>query len=104
MNCFSYSITPTTTGGFTVALRTARDGTERPLKNRGGKTMVFVSEVAAYTALLNNLIAFVNGNYQRDGEQAGETNAAANAAFKLVKQRGGTRTISVETKRRVVRG
>lgn len=103
MNDFDYKIEPKG-NGFVAKMRTARDGAMRPLVGKKGKPIVFVARAAAAEALLTNLCAFVNGHYERDGEIAGHTAAAANAVFRIIKQKGRTRQITVVTNRRPVRG
>lgn len=103
MNDFDYDIEPKG-NGYVAKLRTARDGEMRPLVGRKGKPIVFVARAEAAEALLKNICAFVNGHYERDGEVAGHTAAAVNAVFRIVKQKGRTRQITVVTNRRPVRG
>ena len=86
-------------GGYHAMVRTAGDGQPKPILGPGGKPQLFGTELEAFKEATHHMLRYVNGNYVRDGEIAGETAATAHAAFKVVKQKGKTRQISVTYKR-----
>lgn len=68
-------------GGYSAYLRTAKDGSAKPLLGKGGKPAVFGTELEAVKAALGRLINYINGHLVRDGEVATAV-AAADSHFK----------------------
>lgn len=99
MNDFDAFIKRTAGGQHHAMLRTASDAEVRPILAKGGLPCLYDTELDAAKALLEHLLRYMNGHYVRSGEVAGETAAAANAAFKVVKQKGKTRQIQVTYRR-----
>lgn len=94
-------------GGFEGYLRIPSDGSAKPILTKGGKPQVFPTELQALASVTDHLVRYVNGHLYRDGAVAGGAMAAAEALFtpkdtppKVIRQRGKSRHIKVETKRR----
>lgn len=100
MNQFDYDARPVAGGGYHAMLRTAADGELKPIIGKGGYPQVYRSRDAALQSVLEHLCRYVNGHLVRDGEIAGQTEAAAEALFKpIVRQKGKTRVIAVSYKK-----
>ncbi|MCO5730126.1 hypothetical protein [Rhizobium sp. SSA_523] len=100
MNEFGYDVRPVAGGGYHAMLRTAADGELKPIVGKGGKPLVYHSLSDALHSLLGHLTRYVNGHLVREGEIAGQTEAAAQAHFKpIVRQKGKTRVIAVAYKK-----
>jgi hypothetical protein len=101
LNQFDFDTQPAIGGGYIARLRTAGDGELKPILRLGGAPVIYTKESDALRDLLTNLCKYVNGHLVRDGEVAGETNAAAEAVFKApLRQKGKTRQIAVSYKGR----
>lgn len=100
MNEFSYRVVPLISGGFKAYLRLASDGEPKPLMGKGGKPIIYRSEVEALRAITDNLCRYINGHLVRDGETlSSRAVKQAEALFPtLVKQRGKERRIPVVLK------
>lgn len=90
--------------GFHALVRMASDAELRPIVEKGGRPRVFPTEIEALRAGVDNLISYINGNYVRDGEIAGETSAAAQAHFTPAMSKPRTRVITVSYKGRRAHG
>lgn len=89
------------TGGFVAMIRTAKDGEAKPVLTKGGKKKIYPSELEAWRAVANSLLAYFNGHEFYSGHVAGKVKEAADALFpKLVRQRGKSKAIQVERKGR----
>lgn len=98
MNDFKYKLEQVR-GGCVAMLRLASDGELKPILQKGGHPQVFPTTEAAVIALLDNVMAYVNGHLVRDGEIAGRTRAEIESHFKApLRQKGKTRLIEVSHK------
>lgn len=85
-------------------LRLARDGELKPLLNKGGSPILFVTELAATKALLEHTFAYFNGRLVRDGEVAtAGDRAGAHAAAHLLFRKGKVITVERSGARRAAR-
>lgn len=86
-------------GGYRVMMRFAKDGKPKPLLTGGERSHIFSTREDALEACTKHLLAYMNGNYRRDGERM-ERYASADALFKPVFRKG--RKIEVERRRAAV--
>lgn len=102
MNHFNGFARETNCGrGYYAMVRTASDAQAKPIVGKGGKPRLFATEVEALREVILHLTRYINGHLVRDGAIVGRDREAAEALFpKLLKQKGKTRIIQVETKRR----
>jgi hypothetical protein len=55
-------------GQFIAYVRFDRDGSAKPVLDRGGKPLVFLEELHALQAAVTHLLRYINGHFVRDGE------------------------------------
>lgn len=103
MNDFEAFARPIAGGQYIAMLRLAHEAEASPILKKGGKPHICPNEGAAYKLITEHLLRFLRGNLVREGEIAGQTAAAANAAFKVGPQRPKTRVITVAYKRGKIR-
>lgn len=85
--------------GYHAMIQTAADAEAKPIMNKGGEPVVFVTELDAVKAVIAHILKYFNGLLVRDGEVAGRTKAEVEANFKgPLKQKGKTRVITVSYK------
>lgn len=69
-------------GGFYGYIRTPKDGHAKPILGKGGKPILFPTELEAMRSVTTNLIRFINGRLYRSGSAVEKVAEAADAAFK----------------------
>lgn len=55
-------------GGWWVMLRFARNARPSPILSKGGVPIIYTSELHATNEALQHVLAYMNGNYLREGE------------------------------------
>ena len=62
--------------------RMPRDGKPKPVLGKGAKPIIYASKEDALSAAVANLLKYLNGHYQREGEVIGTARRNAEALFK----------------------
>lgn len=84
-------------GGWWAMTRFARDGKPKPILGDGGAPLVFPNELEAIRAVNKHLLAYFNGDYQRDGTKLA-ARSDAEAMFNLPVIRSKGKRVLVERK------
>lgn len=82
MNQFACYARPLPGGCYWAMTRMPRDGKPKPILGEGAKPLIYPTREAALSAAVTNLLKYLNGNYQRQGEVIGASRKNAEALFK----------------------
>lgn len=80
-------------------IRLAHKAAAEPILGKGGKPVVYPTELAAQRAATDGLTAYINGRLTRDGETL-STGVMAAAEALFCKQKGREKRIPVERRAR----